>query len=139
MEDYHIVLGTRSADGKVKDTAVLTHRTFLNDAAFTAFLTGDRATLEELARSLEDPFWGVWLGRKTCIPSARVFSGLYETQSAALDAVFHGTPLTTFLRRGEADGFDAGTDSLLDQPLTFADPRAFTSRRVRLRQPGEPD
>jgi len=39
MEDYHTVLGTRSADGKIKDTAVLTQRTYLNDAAFAAFLT----------------------------------------------------------------------------------------------------
>ena len=74
MEDYHTVLGTRSADGKIKDTAVLTQRTYLNDAAFAAFLTGDRATLEELARALQDPCWGVWLGRKACIPSAPVFS-----------------------------------------------------------------
>jgi len=68
-----------------------------------------------------------------------VFHGLYETESVALDAVLHREPLTTFLRRREADDFDAGTDSLPDQPLTFADPRVFTSRRIRLRQPGEPD
>jgi CRISPR system Cascade subunit CasD len=140
MEDYHTVQNTRTAeDGNIKNTAILTQRTYLNDAGFVAFFTGDAGTLEELARALQDPVWGIWLGRKTCIPSAPVFSSLYAAEASALNAVFGETPLTSFFRQREAPSFAEGTDTIQDRPLTFADPRQFTSRRVKLRRAGEPE
>src|SRR6266576_1327753 len=44
MEDYHTVQSTRTADRKIKETH-LTQRTYLNDAEFAAFLSGDGDTL----------------------------------------------------------------------------------------------
>ncbi len=138
MEDFHTVQNTRTADGKLKETHI-THRTYLNDACFVALLTGDVSTLRPLSAALKDPAWGVWLGRKSCIPSSPVFHSLHDTEAAALAAVLGGKPLESFLRQSEAPDFPEGTDTVQDTPLTFADPRGFAPRRVRLRREGQSD
>jgi CRISPR system Cascade subunit CasD len=138
MVDYHTVQNTRTADGKIKDTHI-THRTYLNDASFAAVLTGDAATVRELATALQNPVWGIWLGRKACIPSAPVFHSLHETEAAALAAVIGDKPLAAFTRQRDASDFTEGTDTFQDSPITFADPRRFAPRRVELRRAGEPE
>lgn len=138
MEDYHTVQNTRTADGKTKDTHI-THRTYLNDAGFAALLTGDASTLAELSAALQNPVWGLWLGRKACIPSAPVFHGLHDTESAALAVVIGDKPLTAFTRQRDAASFADGTDTIHDRPITFADPRRFAPRRVKLLRDGEPE
>jgi CRISPR system Cascade subunit CasD len=138
MQDYHTVQNTRTADGKTKDTHI-THRTYLNDAGFAALLTGDASTLAELSAALQNPVWGVWLGRKTCIPSAPVFHSLHDTESAALAAIIGDKPLAGFTRQREATTFADGTDTIQDTPITFADPRQFAPRRVKLIRDGQPE
>jgi CRISPR system Cascade subunit CasD len=138
MEDFHTVQNTRTADGKIKETHI-THRTYLNDANFAVLLTGDRDTLEELAAALQDPVWGLWLGRKACIPSAPVFNALHETETDALAAIIADKPLSAFTRQREATSFESGTDTFRDNPITFADPRQFAPRRVKLWREGEPE
>jgi CRISPR system Cascade subunit CasD len=136
MEDYHTVQNTRTADGNTKDTHI-THRTYLNDASFAVLLTGDAATLQELAIALQNPVWGLWLGRKACIPSSPVYHSLHDTESAALVAIIGDKPITAFTRQREAASFADGTDTLQDSPITFADPRQFAPRRVKLRRDGQ--
>ena len=81
MADYHTVGGgfdekdpwrkrmiPISADGKNRRTNV-THRDYLADSVFGAVLSGDDALIDEMAAGLADPVWGVWLGRKSCIPT----------------------------------------------------------------------
>ncbi len=131
MEDFHTVQNTRTADGKIKETHI-TRRTYLNDASFAALLIGDAATLDELKEALADPVWGVWLGRKACIPSAPVLGGVFDTEDAALEKVLHGRPLTAFTHQREVNAFADGNDTFMDTPITFADPREFTPRRVKL-------
>jgi CRISPR system Cascade subunit CasD len=135
MEDFHTVQNTRTADGKNKETHI-TRRTYLNDASFAAILSGDSATLNELKDALADPVWGVWLGRKACIPSAPVLAGIFETEDAALTHVLNGQPLTAFTHQREVQAFADGNDTFMDTPITFADPREFTPRRVKLVRAG---
>ncbi len=136
MEDFHTVQNTRTADGKIKETHI-THRTYLNDASFAGLLTGDAGALSELRDALQDPVWGVWLGRKACLPSAPVFHSLHPTEDAALAALLGDQPLSAFTRQRDAANFAGGTDTFNDSPITFADPRQFAPRRVRLRRGGE--
>ena len=131
MEDFHTVQNTRTADGKTKETHI-TRRTYLNDAAFAAIFSGDAATLAELQAALADPVWGVWLGRKACIPSAPVLVGIFDSEEAATAAVLGEQPLTAFTHQREVKAFAEGNDTFMDTPLTFADPREFSPRRVRL-------
>ena len=68
LHDYHTVQETKKADGGIKDCHI-THRQYLTDASFGAVMEGNAALLEEIAIALDNPVWGIWLGRKACIPS----------------------------------------------------------------------
>lgn len=136
LEDYHTVQDTAKADGGLKDCHI-TRRQYLLDAAFRVFLSGRRALLEELGAALQDPVWGLWLGRKSCIPTAPVFAGLFaDEQEAVAACVPEG--LDGCLRSRDALSFAEGTDSVADMPLSFASSaRSFALRRVRLDHGGE--
>lgn len=138
LEDYHTVQGTRIASGGTKDTH-LTRRDYLTDARFAAILSGDRETIERIGVALSDPKWGVWLGRKACIPSAPVFAGVSATEAEALALVLGGESLTAFTRQREVATFAEGNDNLRDQPLSFATPRDFSPRRVKRIEAGQPE
>jgi CRISPR system Cascade subunit CasD len=115
--------------------AVLTHRQYLTDAAFGVLLEGGAVLLGEIATALADPKWGVWLGRKTCIPSAPVFAGLKESRDDALRLLVGEKPLESFTRQEEVENFGDGRDSLPDTPVSFAtERRLFSPRRVRTLQ-----
>ncbi len=138
MEDFHTVQNTRKADGGIKDTHI-TYRTYLNDASFAVVLSGVAAVIHELSDALGNPIWGVWLGRKACIPSEPLFRGVFPSEAEALEAVLDGAPLSSFTHQREVATFDQGTDTFLDAPVTFADPREFRPRRVRHRPAGSVD
>ncbi len=156
MPDYHTVGGgfdekdpwrkrmiPISADGKNRRTNV-THRDYLADSVFGAVLSGDDALIDEMATGLADPVWGVWLGRKNCIPTEPILAGVFESEDAARDAL--AGRLRSSLERG--GGKVAGGDStdvafsvleaqageedetLLDVPVSFGR-REFHARRVR--------
>ncbi|MCL4844698.1 MAG: type I-E CRISPR-associated protein Cas5/CasD [Bryobacteraceae bacterium] len=83
--DYHTVAagyGILSAEGKVKVTqstkepeTLITRREYLADASFLAALQGDPATLQDIAAALLRPRWTLYLGRKSCPPTAPIFAG----------------------------------------------------------------
>jgi len=157
LPDYHTVGGgydpnnanergsiTVSAeDGKPRakngqSLAVLTHRQYLTDATFGVLLEGDNAFLTEIAGGLADPVWGIWLGRKTCIPTAPVLVGLKTNEVEALRLLIKENPLESYTRQVEAENFSDGRDSLPDLPVSFAsDRREFSPRRVKTWQAGE--
>jgi CRISPR system Cascade subunit CasD len=135
MQDYHTVTGTRDAKGIVKNDAVLTYRQYLNDASFIALLEGEKEFLLKLKEHLEDPTWGVWLGRKACIPSAPVFAGVYSSEQEAVEVLLDGKPLEAFTHQREVDDFGSGIDSFMDQPVSFdVYARQYAPRRVMLHE-----
>ena len=138
LQDYHTVQNTRRASGAINNDCVLTHRQYLSDAAFGVLLEGDANMLGNIASALADPVWGVWLGRKTCIPSAPVLAGLKGDRDDALRLLIGEKPLESFTRQEEAENFVDGRDSLPDTPVSFAtERRLFSPRRVRTKQAGE--
>lgn len=131
LQDYHTVMNTKKADGNLKDCHI-TQRLYLCDACFAVVLEGGRSFLQHLADGLKDPKWGLWLGRKSCIPSAPVLVGLFDTQAEALKPHIGKIPIDHFARQEEAESFAEGRDSLPDKPLSFlASKRTFAPRRVR--------
>lgn len=133
LTDYHTVQNTKTADGKVKNTH-LTYRQYLCDAAFGVVIAGERNILNEVARALDDPVWGLWLGRKACIPTVPVFGGIFENKIAALNILIGDKPLANFTHQEEVDNFEAGRDTLPDEPVSFGSeqrPRTYAPRRVR--------
>lgn len=97
MTDYHTVgarydkddpwqrrmIPTKAEDGKPKNYATETHRDYLVDSVFGAIISGDDALVAEMAAALANPVWGVWLGRKSCIPTEPVFAGVFESAETA--------------------------------------------------------
>lgn len=134
LRDYHTVQNTKTADGKNKDCHI-THRQYLTDAAFGILLEGDVAVLGTIATALVDPVWGIWLGRKTCIPTAPVLAGLKENRDDAVRLLIGEKPLESCTRQEEVEYFSEGRDSLPDAPVSFAtERRLFSPRRVRTLQ-----
>lgn len=143
MQDYHTVLGTIKPNGKPKGDAVLTYRQYLNDAFFYALLEGERVFLEDIAdgpeekTGLRNPVWGVWLGRKTCIPSRPIFAGIYASEQEGINRLkgLGGKPLQAFTHLREVESFGQGIDSYRDQAVSFQSTnRQFIPRRVRLEE-----
>ena len=132
LQDYHTVQNTRRANGSINKDCVLTYRQYLTDAAFGVLLEGDTKLLGEISEALADPKWGIWLGRKTCIPSAPVLAGLKDNRNDAFK-LLEEKPLESFTRQVEVESFADGRDSLPDAPISFATERRnhCSPRRVR--------
>jgi CRISPR system Cascade subunit CasD len=135
LNDYHPVRYPRRASGAINNDCVLTHRQYLTDAAFGVLLEGNSILLCEIAAALADPKWGIWLGRKTCIPSTPVLAGLKDNVKDALRLLIGEEPLESFTHQMDAENFTEGRDSLPDMPVSFAiNRRLFSPRRVQTTQ-----
>ena len=135
MQDYHTVMDTRDAKGNMKSDAVLTYRQYLNDAGFIALFEGGHEFIEEVGAALQNPVWGIWLGRKACIPSVPVFGGLYQSRDEAVRKLLGGRSLESFTCVQEVDSFGNGIDSYMDQPVSFElYARKFSPRRIMLHE-----
>ena len=140
LQDYHTVQNTRRATGAINTDCVLTHRQYLADAAFGVLLEGNADVLGRVADALKNPVWGVWLGRKACIPTAPVLAGLRASWDEAVQLLIGDASLDAFTRQIEVENFADGRDSLPDMPASFASGRrVFSPRRVITLQAGEKD
>lgn len=151
LEDFHTVGGgydkktqlqfiPRKASGGPCDNPTVTRRQYLADARFGVILTGDRALLERVAAALQDPVWGVWFGRKNCIPAEPIHRGLFDQESEAQQALVGDRSIEEFTTVIEVERFEDGTDSLSDQPVSFGDAtssgpdkRQFAVRRIAVK------
>ena len=83
--DYHTVgakVGLLTAQGKLKRTAstgeietLVSRREYLCDASFLVALQGDADVVRRVRGALANPRWPVFLGRKSCPPSAPILAG----------------------------------------------------------------
>lgn len=157
LEDFHTVQGTRCASGAPNKNTVVTRRQYLADAKFGVLLAGDRALLKRVVTALQDPVWGVWFGRKSCIPAAPVLVtgndavSVFADRKSAFEALLQADaklrsgelpePLpdeSSFTRVEDVQDFTKGTDTISDVPVSFgredssSEGRAFTVRRINL-------
>lgn len=157
LEDYHTTGGgfdkrtqadsiPRKASGGPCDNATVSQRHYLLDARFGVILTAPAGwqlpnadNCSALAAALCDPVWGVWFGRKCCIPAAPVFvGGPFAEKKEAWQAITLAASLPKdtsweqFTRVEDINLFEEGTDTISDQPVTFATPNTHSPRRVRV-------
>jgi len=129
IEDFHTVANTKTAKGDSKDA--LTYRQYICDAEFMVLLRMPTELADNLKTYLENPKWGVWLGRKACIPSAPVFAGICADLDEVSELFLSGKPLQTFTYQEEVSGFPVGTDTLQDVPVNYSvDNRTYGLRRI---------
>lgn len=128
----------KAGDGSPFGT-VITRRTYLTDARFIALFQGDRGVLEKAAAALADPVWGLWFGRKACLPAEPLGPVIGATAREALAALVgkhHGDPSGIDGLQGMTESSGPGTFYQMDQPAAFGRhhgpiPEAYLSRPVR--------
>jgi CRISPR system Cascade subunit CasD len=150
LADYHTIGGgydkkadsmkkPRSADGKGLET-VLSERHYLLDARFGVLLQGERSFMEQVAASLRDPKWGLWLGRKCCLPASPLLAALCDDSAAGLRALLQRAgydecrALESFdhvLEGPEAEALDS--EWIQDSPIAFGAPIGERHRPRRIR------
>ncbi len=150
LTDYHTIGGgfedkrdplrkPRKAGGGVFDT-VQTWRDYLLDTRFAVFLQGDPNELARVRDDFANPKWGLWLGRKSCIPAVPIHPSIHPDSAAAWTWAMElsGYPLTAaperFDRYEEILSDEAPDFHLLDQPVSFAR-REFHARAIRHHRP----
>lgn len=140
LEDYHTVGGGYDRDDPVErlhiarkasggpSTTIVTRRFYLEQARFAAVLEGATSVLQQAAAALENPVWGVWFGRKCCLPAAPLLPTLATCSQEALAGLLKKTQARII---GESlieqDGDSAWHP--LDNPVAFGR-REFLSRPV---------
>jgi CRISPR system Cascade subunit CasD len=150
LSDYHTVGGgytiknSRSrrhispkAEGGTPKT-VLTTREYLQDAVFGAIIGGeDHVLLDALAAAIQNPVWGIWLGRKSCIPTEPLFAGVFSDIGDAEAALLARVEATTaYVQENPIHKIilevpaDEGEEVWHDIPLNFAT-RTFAARAIR--------
>jgi len=129
LEDYHTVTGIRRASGKVdEDATVQTYRHYLLDARFGVLLDGPSPLLEEIAPALRNPKWGLWLGRKCCLPASPLLVAPPGARTSVwrqllLRAGYSGDePEEQFDRVIEVSADTSGADMIDDTPIGFGRP-----------------
>ncbi len=129
LEDYHTVTGIRRASGKVDEEAtVQTYRHYLLDARFAVLIEGPPGLLEEIAAALRNPKWGVWLGRKCCLPASPLLVAVSPIRQEAWRALLQragcpaAAPEEHFDRVIETAATDPGADMIEDTPVSFGAP-----------------
>lgn len=139
MEDFHTVLDTRRASNKPNEDPVVTRREYLLDARFGIVLKLTSEWARTVASAIQNPVWGLWFGRKCCIPAEPIFRGVWETEDGAVRHLVGDTPLRFFTTVRDTASFESTTDTLRDQPISFGSPassgshlREYGVRRVLL-------
>lgn len=147
LEDYHTVAFSREANAnktranKLAAKACypisaqdrgseikLTQRHYLLDARFGVLIDGPATLLEEIAAALRNPRWGVWLGRKCCVPASPLLAALSPDRGEAWAALlrragYAGIEMETeFDRVVERDATDPGAEMIEDAPVAFGAP-----------------
>ncbi len=137
IEDFHTTEGTLRADGSHNKNCVVSRREYLVDARFGVLIKGENELLHRIASALQNPIWGIWLGRKSCIPALPVFVG-HEGDEAIIwrkllsyAKIAEDSSLDEFNRIEEVKEFSEGNDSVRDTPITFSRPAAYRPRRIR--------
>lgn len=142
LEDFHTTGGgynkkthpqwiPRKASGGPCDNATLSTRQYLLDAKFGVILSGTHEALEPVHVALCNPCWGVWFGRKNCIPAAPICRGGVKVtmDEVMVELGLADRNLSEFSRIEEVIVFEDGTDTLMDVPVNFKT-REFIPRRV---------
>jgi len=144
LSDWHTVGGgydpkterkfmVPKAGGGSPDT-VLTDREYLLDCKFGVVLSGDAEVVAQCAAALENPKWGVWFGRKCCLPASRICEGVFDSAADAEKRLQEIAAENRWVSEKwrvvrEVENFEEGTDSMMDVPLNFAT-RRYQTRRI---------
>ena len=140
LTDFHTVGGgfdpktqrrhlPRKASGHMPAT-VVSRREYLQDAKFGVLLADIPEFLAKIDFALKDPVWGLFLGRKSCIPAVPICQGLFSDAAAATEYIENLSGWTVQGKFMTAETYEAGENTIMDIPENFQK-RCYASRHVR--------
>ncbi len=139
--DYHTAQNVAKAGGGIK-TAELSDRFYLADACFLVALLGELIVIDKLQKSLANPVWQMYLGRKAFVPGLPAYlpDGLLSDSTDLINGLSRYPyllpnrirELPDSLRMEIETEFGEGDKVKQDQPISFisAD-RKFGLRYVK--------
>lgn len=140
LTDFHTVGGgfdpkhdhghmPRKAGGGTPAT-VVSYREYLQDARFGVLLCGACPLMEDIAKALQNPVWGIFLGRKSCIAASLIYQGTYAEETAAANHLEDVSGWKVSRTIEEVKDYVKGSHTLMDIPEDF-EKRIFAPRRIR--------
>jgi len=127
--DFHTAQNVAKAGGDGTKDCELSNRFYLSDACFLVALMGEIGLLEKLQKSLENPVWQTYLGRKAFVPGLPVYlpDGLLPNCADLLIALKNYCYLLPQRKRGLPEllrveietEFGQGGRVKQDQPISF--------------------
>jgi CRISPR system Cascade subunit CasD len=151
LRDFHMVgsgyddkdpweklLIPKTCDGKpaVGGGSKMTYRYYLQDTAFAVMLEVPEDRADTIAEALQNPVWGIHLGRKTCVPTDYVFRGSFtsvqDAENQASEIAHEKNRTEDFRVFGcHSDKEDSGEVlTLNDVPVQFGEDKRYRDRRV---------
>lgn len=110
----------------------MTYRYYLQDAYFAVIVEFPESMMDELMNGLKNPFWDLYLGRKTCAPTDFIYQGMFYSEQSAIK-----TALTIGRKKGLVeyfhvlDGEHPGEVIILnDIPIQFGENKLYRERYV---------
>lgn len=144
LVDYHTVQNFRRASGKIDTSGtVLSHRHYWQSARYNVLLkSNDKEYLTRIGIAIQSPVWGIWFGRKCCLPAAPIIQEPVMDYASARELAAKGS----YESFSEVDDFESGTDTWFDQPIGLGIPhssgregRTYVPRRVNHYIPHDSD
>lgn len=135
MVDYHTIQNYRRANGSLENSeTIISQRRYWQNSRFNVILSSsDHDFLSRIHIAIQNPVWGVWFGRKCCIPAAPIIREPIMAYADAREKASVGS----YESFTEVDDFDSGTDTWFDQPMGFGkrtssgrEGREYAPRRI---------
>jgi CRISPR system Cascade subunit CasD len=147
LDDYHIVgagydssdpweslMSLKTAEGKnqVGAGTRITHRKYLQDAAFSVFIEVPLKYVDEVIEGLGNPVWDVYLGRKNCAPTDIILRANSHSIEALRQESINLSKMKNYILDFQVfNGLNDGDSfSLSDQPVSFGSNKKYQSRIV---------
>lgn len=139
-DPWQKLLIPKKSDGSaaVGGGSKMTYRYYLQDARFAVIQELDDALAESIAKSLQDPVFDIFLGRKNCVPTDFVYRGTFDSfdeASAMAERLMDEKNLAASFT--VADGKGDGDHMVLnDVPVQFGQFKKYRDRTVTITENG---
>ena len=135
-DPWQKMLIPKKSDGSaaVGGGSKMTYRYYLQDARFAVIQELDSALAESIARSMQDPVFDIYLGRKNCVPTDFVYRGTYDSfdeASAMAGTLMEDKNLEVSFTVAEEKG-DGDQMVLNDVPVQFGQFKRYRDRTVTI-------
>lgn len=149
ITDFTTIDNALNAEGEKRKGSVVSKKEYLSDMRFAAILEiEDKECAAQVGKALKNPKWGIWLGRKCCIPSLPIFVEINTEEKKVFEAIWEKFNKLGIKYGKSTDFFSVESldknyifqkgdlrDIIMDEPLSFSRPNCYVSRKIVKRYP----